>query len=223
MGSDMRNTQIIGLILLLCLAAATKAQADAVDDLEKLIAEVKAATPLGWRVEFDHSDFTQRAVRPVLKITSAKKLPVEHLGPGRPPGIEIKHEPVTESLAFMAYLTAEEYQAARDRNDGLIGKRREFVASHLKDVPRSGKGEDPPPPFAFEPRTAAEETTVRRYAFLWLGTEPTQLPTHHYRQLSMWHWPAAIKIHDAQGEREHRQITNALENIITPYEGAAVR
>ncbi len=218
----MSTHLIVAVLISFVLAVPVKSSEDVAQDvaeLEKLIAEVTKAVPPGWNVEFDVADLYLGGMRPVLKVTSAKELPVEYLGPGMPPPPpHIQHEKVTVWLAFMMRLTPQEYQAARKRNEMLASKRRQFIEEHIKNVPFGGKGEDPAPPFAFRPRSAAEGTLVRQYAFLWLATEPANLPNHYYGGLSLWYWPGTIKIHVDRGQKEYSQIIDALNEIISPYE-----
>jgi hypothetical protein len=191
-----------------------------VADLEQLVSEVKKIVPAGWNLKFDVGEFYLRETRPVLTITSAEDLPVQHFGPGMPAGDPpIEREKVTLWLAFMAYKSPAEHAAARARNNLRTYDRREFVKQRLKGVKFGGKGEDPPAPFQFSPQSAQESRLVREYAFLWLATEPEPLPSHHYGTLSMWYWGEdTIEIHDAERDKQYRQIAKGLERIVTAYE-----
>ena len=206
-----------------CLASLANAAPDVarnVADLEQLVSEVKKIVPAGWDLKFDVAELYLRDMRPVLTVTSAEELPVQHFGPGMPGGgPAIEREKVTLWLAFMAYKSPAEHAAARERNDALTNTRREFVKQRLTEVKFGGKGEDPPPPWQFSPRSASEARLVREYAFLWLATEPEPLPSHHYGTLSMWYWGEdTIEIHDAERDQQYQQIAKGLERILTSYE-----
>lgn len=189
-------------------------------DLERLVSKVKKIVPAGWDLKFDVAELYLRDMRPVLTVKSAEELPVQHFGPGmQSGGPPIEREKVTLWLAFMAYKSPAEHAAARARNDALTNERREFVKQRLKGVEFGGKGEDPPRPWQFSPRSALEARLIREYAFLWLATEPEQLPSHHYGTLSMsYGGKDTIEIHDAERDKQYRQIAASLERIVTAYE-----
>jgi hypothetical protein len=101
----------------------------------------------------------------------------------------------------------------------LTDERRQFVKQRLKEVKLNAKGEDPPAPFQFEPRSVPEARMIREYAFLWLATEPEQLPSHRFGTLSMWYWGEdTVEIHDVERDKQYRQLAASLERIVTAYE-----
>jgi hypothetical protein len=204
----------------LCMAQGARDVERNVADLEQLVREVKKFVPEGWNLQFDVAESYLGDMRPVLTISSAEELPVQRFGMGMassdPP---FEREKVKLWLAFMAYKSPAEHAAARELIERLTRERREFVEQRLQQLEIASKGEDPPSPGQFRPRSAAEGRLVREYAFLWLATEPESLPSHHYGTLSMWYWGEdTIKIHDSQRDKEYQQIAAGLEQIVTAYE-----
>jgi hypothetical protein len=207
--------------VLLTVARAFAAEPDVVEDvhqLEKLVAEVRGVVPDGWSVELKISTEYLRSVRPVIVITSDKKLPVEHLGINPPAAGQAEKETVKIWMAFMAYLSPDEHAAAQARNERLKLERLEFFEKHLQQGEYAWMGPPPPSPDSIEPRSPVDLRLARQYALLWLATEPTQLPTHYYGQLAVWHDPHGIAIHDAEGKKQYEQIVEGLERILTPYQ-----
>jgi len=196
---------------------------DATQDLaqvEQLIRDIQKELPTGWTLEFKVAAHHLGSMRPAVSISSAEELPIEFVAPSPPPGgPEIQHARATMWLAFMPYLTPQEFDTARQRNDDRTHQRRQFVEANLNDVPFAGKVGDaePKPPWGFSPRSVTETRLVQQYAFLWLATEPERLPSHHYGQLSIWLGQPPIKIHEEKREREFRETIAAVERIVKRY------
>jgi len=199
---------------------------DDVAQVEGLIRDIQKELPNGWTVEFKVAEHYLGSMRPVVLISSAEELPIEFVVPSPPPGEpEIQREKAAMWLAFMPYLAPLEFDAARQRNDDRTHQRLQFVEADLKDVPFAGKVGDtePKPPWGFSPRSATERRFVQQYAFLWLATEPEQLPSHRYGTLSMWFGRPPITIHDDQRDKEFQQIAEGVQHLLTPYEGVEGR
>lgn len=201
--------------------------------IEQLVADVQNVLPPGWVVEFKLVDPripTRRGSHPALVIKSDQPLPVEYFAPnppGRsadepepPPDISLK----TVAIHFVAspYLSSHSYSNARERNGTLVQRRVDFERNHLKHIRWSHMGPNPIPPDAFEPRTARENHLVRQYAYLWVSTQPQPLPTHHTDRLAFeMRDLGSIKLHDAKRSKEYKQILEAVQKFIVPYERGA--
>jgi hypothetical protein len=213
-------------------ALAENDVAQDVTHLERLIAEIEKLVPAGWDVELDLAAPGPGGLRPVLTITTGEKVSMKWNIPGQAfraegqPDKNIKQEHVELRLAFMTRLTPEEHAAARRRNEERYDRRRQFVKEHLSGVSYSGKvaaGHPAAPPWSFETRSETETRRVREYAFLWLATEPENLPSHRYGTLSMWYRPPPILIYDEKWSREYDQIVDGMGRLLTPYEDVDTR
>jgi hypothetical protein len=141
--------------------------------------------------------------------------------PGPPAGGHTELTKVKVWLALMPYKSPAEHAAARERNQRLERKRLDFFKKHLHGIPAAHKGPPPPHPQAFALGGQAETRLVRRYALLWLATEPEQLPTHYYGRLAMYYFPDGIAVEDPQGAKQHDEIVMGLAKIVTAYETPA--
>jgi hypothetical protein len=219
----LRTASLLMLMILFSTASVADEKQDA-RQLEQLIATVKSLLPPGWEVAFEvKNDHCGRA-RPKLVIRSTEKLPVEHMGPGMGPSPNINQENVTIEVTFVPYITTEDYAAARKRNDDLERHRRQYEENRLKQRQSAYKGGFTPA--SYERQTRDKSPVVREYAFLWLSTEPQELPTHHYGTLAVATYDLPymsshmIKIHNTPKDKEYQQIVGGLEKIFVPYEKA---
>ena len=229
----MRSCAFIIVVAPLLAMCAGPSQANEKQDaaqLDQLISKIEPLLPDGWSVAFEVSNDDWRRERPMLVIRSKEKLPVEYESAiGRPaagpdPNPYIVQEIVKLELAFVPYMTPQEYTAARGKNDELEQQRLQYRAARLDKMQIAHKGDLTP--LAVERHTGNKSPLAREYAFLWLRTMPQPLPTHHYGTLAAVNWDlppmggsgTTIKIHNAEKDKQYHAIISGLEKILVPYE-----
>ncbi len=223
----MRRLMVLSAAFSVVWMIGPQAKASDHDDagaIERLRAAIEQKLPNGWSVTVEaahrpspHSDDES----PALLISSKEKLATETVFPGSAPG----QEPVKQSeqvqivLALRPYLTAEQYDRTRAKNDNLLKARAE-AESKLRGMRWAYKGAEPIPPSAFRPESEPEKRQVLEYALLWNRTPPERLPTHSFEKLSFDLTPLyeTTAIVDNSKAREYQEIVKTLDGLLKPYE-----
>jgi hypothetical protein len=204
------------------LAASEK---DDAASLERLRGEIARRLPADWSVTIE-SGRPDRAKGPAAEslamvITSKEPLPVEIHMPnpaaGQPPDKESRKVEIV--LAVRPYLTPEEYQQLRAKDEQLVASRTALERQLTKQIHWGFMGAEPIPPSAFDPKDDAQRRQVLEYALVWNRTEPDPLPTHHFESLS---FDVALPIYSAITDKakaqEYAKIVKTLDELLAPYE-----
>jgi hypothetical protein len=192
--------------------------------LERLRMAVEHLLPSGWSVTAEAAHRRSPHIddeSPALVISSKEKLATESVVAGSAPGQEPfkQSEQVQIVLAVRPYLTAEQYNRARARNDSLI-KARSEAERNLRGMRWAYKGENPIPPSAFRPQNEQEQRQVLEYALLWIRTRPQRLPTHYWEDFAFDVTPLGetTAIVDKTKAKEYQEIVKTLEGLLRSYE-----
>jgi hypothetical protein len=229
----MRANAFVAALIWPMLVASVPSRADERGDvaqLDQLMAQIKPMLPAGWSVKFEISNSLFQ-YKPQLQISSQEKLPIYYLGmAGRPSSVgDRPPEPdaiqeVKMDFALMPYMSPQEYELVRTRNEALERKRREFEVSRLGIEQSNFKGGVTPASFEWQTRTTTP--FLREYAILWLNTEPQPLPTHYYGSLSFRTTALGrfedfdipeLKIFNAEKNQEYLQIVGGLRKLLSSY------
>lgn len=226
---------IAATLLLLSTALPGRLFADERSDaaqLEQLISKIEAFLPGGWDVAFEVANERWRPDAPLLVVRSREKLPVEYIALIGPPAAggdsdpDIVQSVVEMEFKFVPYLNPQEYEVARQQNDVLERRRRQYEETRLGKTQSNYKGGFTPA--SYHVRTGDASPLVREYAFFWLNTEPLPLPTHYYGTLAVvthdlppiLYAGTTIKIHNAQKDEQYNEILKGLVKLFVPYENA---
>jgi hypothetical protein len=223
-----RNPFVLPAVALVCLTGLGTLVASEKEDaasLERLRGEIARRLPAGWSVTIEPGR-PDRARGPsaeslAMVITSREPLPVEIHMPnpaaGQPPDKESRRVEIV--LAVRPYLTPEQYQQFRGKDDQLVASRTTLERQLKKQVRWGFMGAEPIPPSAFDPKDDAQRRQVLEYALVWNRTEPDPLPTHHCEGLSFdATLPINSAITDKAKAKEYAEIVKTLDELLTPYE-----
>jgi hypothetical protein len=154
-------------------------------------------------------------------IASTSALPVEIQMPnpaaGQAPQQEMRKVEIV--LAVCPFLTPEQYERLRAKDEQLVASRSAMERQLKKDIHWGYMGAEPIPPSAFDPKNDAQRRQVVEYALLWNRTEPEPLPTHYFDKLSFEELlPLNSAIADRAKIKEYAAIVKSLDELLTPYE-----
>lgn len=196
--------------------------------LERLRDVIARRLPAGWTVAIDPGRPDRErgpgAESLAVVITSKEKLLVEIQLPnpaaGQPPEKETRQVEVV--LALRPFLTPEQYQRRRGKDQQLVASRTALEQQLKKEIRWGYMGAEPVPPSAFDPKDVAQRRQVIEYALLWNRTEPDPLPTHYFENLSFEEMlPLNTVIADKAKAKEHERIVKDLDELLRPYEKPA--
>ncbi len=222
------NPFVLPVVAMVCLTGLRTLAASEKDDaasLERLRGEIARRLPTGWRVTIEpgRPDWARGpgAESLAVVITSKEPLHVEIHMPnpaaGQPPDKESRRVEVV--LAVHPYLTPDEYQQLRAKDEQLVASRDTLERQLKKQIRWGYMGAEPIPPSAFDPKDDAQRRQVLEYALLWNHTEPEPLPTHHFESLSFdVTLPINSAITDKAKAKEYAEIVKTLDELLTPYE-----
>jgi hypothetical protein len=199
------------------------------ENLRALAVQVRAILPPGWRADFTF-DFpldpayawAPRSDKPCLVVYYENEARGHWLAPGMPAvgeGEDWPFEPlrVWMSLTLEEYVSPEAYQDARRKNQALKQRRLAFER-RLASIPYGHKGSDPKPPSAYRPESPDQSELVRQYSLLWMRTEPTPLPTHHFRTVGLTVMFPIVRLEDSNLQQKLEQIEAGISRIVVSYE-----
>lgn len=214
----------IAFFIVTALGAVQAGDRNDAEDLEALHGKFQKMLPKGWSATLDLLDAErpdQPGSTPAIVIQSDTPLEVSWSVPSSPPGdqLHINREPVVIRLIAMPFVPPEKYTALRQHNQKLAEICEQFTRTEMSAIPWAHKGALPLPPSAFSPETDPEKRLVRHYAYLWMRSQPTPLPTHYEGTLSFdLRLPFGIQVRDTAKSQEYLRIQQSLAKLLTPYE-----
>lgn len=180
-------------------------------NLKQLVADIQSTLPPGWQVATTPDiprgvTYPGQSHRPIVAIWRTEKAEGRWHFPN-PGGEEDPFEPeqVCFTLELVEHMPPELYQQAVQENARRNSRRLAMMKSLPRGIRFAWMGPVPIPPDAYEPQTPEETDAVRRYALVWLRTEPRPLATHTYRTLSFvanLQETLELKNPEIRGERE---------------------
>jgi hypothetical protein len=221
------SATIVALVTLAASRSIVAAEADDAASLERLRSEIARRLPAGWTVRIEPAGpvRTRGPGTEVLAvvIASNEKLPVELHAPnpaaGQAPKMEMEKAQIV--LAVCPFLTQEQYQQLRAKDEQLVASRTAVEQRLKKQIKWGYMGGDPVPPSAFDPKDDAQRRSVLEYALLWNHTEPEPLPTHYFESVAFEEKPSLYTIADRTKAKEYTDIVKALDELLKPYEKPA--
>ncbi|QDT39579.1 hypothetical protein [Stratiformator vulcanicus] len=185
---------------------------ESANSFERIADRIEAGLPAGWEIV--------RSNQPAILIRSSEPLLAERIIFNPNPDDAPQKEPHSIEISFriVPYLSPLEQARQTSFNAAKELKRERFAKEQLSGIRSAHMGPTPLPPYAFKPESPDEQARVRRYAFLWVETEPERLPTHHAEGLSFVMFrDHYLRIIDPSKAEELEAVISAAEEIVVPY------
>jgi hypothetical protein len=219
------SAAIVSAVSLAAIGPLVASEKEDAASLERLRDAITHRLPAGWNVAIDPGR-PDRARGPgaqslAVVIASKNALPVEIQMPnpaaGQAPQKEMRNVEIV--LAVRPFLTPEQYERLRTKDEQLVASRSAMERQLTKDIHWGYMGAEPIPPSAFDPKDDAQRRHVVEYALLWNRTEPAPLPTHYFEKLSFEELlPLNSAIADRAKIKEYAAIVKAIDELLKPYE-----
>ena len=194
------------------------------NDLAELLEKVKSTLPQGWAAKLSPNN-EQLIVALKKESTVVYRSEAAFLLQKR------VDEPIEIFLDLVRFITVEGYESQKNNNQLGWQKRIDFEEEHLSrlfdNVLQNHKiSNHPYPPEMYDPQTAYDKQAVTEYKALWNTTEPEELPTHRFKNVSLRikHYPIInpggswIYIVDEHISKQHDAIMVSLSELLSKYE-----
>ena len=215
----MKSALFLVLVGLMCGSGSLAAEFSpqrAADTHEELRGAVQKVVPSGWAVIVSPAE-------PALVISCEKNLSVEYRSVASFQVLKRANERVAVRFVAAPFVSPERHASIQQRNRERRQRRIQFEDRHLSKMAEATtltfKLELPIPPTRYKPQTGQEKHTITEYAFLWLRTQPKNLPSHAFKDISFHRHglKRGASIVDEAKAREYNSIMKSVEKMIEPY------